>query len=83
MAGYLCPMPNGIISLLATNSRCMTASAPVCVYRLLCCPCSPRALPWAGGSLPLSGAYLSERLLLIGIADVRVRYTRIANLAKR
>ena len=65
MAGYHCPMP--------------LASAPVCVYRLLCCPCFPRALPWAGGSLPLSGAHSSERLLLMGIADVRVRYTRILN----
>ena len=42
-------------------------------------PLFPKALPWAGGSLPLSGAHSSERLLLMGIADVRVRYTRILN----
>ena len=51
--------------------------------RLLCYPCSPRALPWAGGSLPLSGVHSSERLLLMGIADMRGRNTRIAHSAMR
>jgi len=51
--------------------------------RLLCYPCSPRALPWAGGSLPLSGVHSSERLLLMGITDMRGRNTRIAHSAMR
>ena len=43
--------------------------------RLLCYPCSPRAVPWAGGSLPLSGALSSEWLLLMGIANGRLNAT--------
>ena len=30
--------------------------------RLLCYPKFPRVLPWAGGSLPLSGAHAAVRL---------------------
>ena len=41
MAGYLCLMP--------------LASAPVCVYRLFCCPCSPMAVPWADGHCRCAG----------------------------
>ena len=28
---------------------------------LLCCPKFPRVLPWAGGSMPLSGAHAAVR----------------------
>ena len=46
----------------------------ICRVMLLPClgaacfvPCSPRVLPWAGSSLPLSGAHSAEQLLLLGV----------------
>ena len=82
MAGYLCPMPNGIFFAGYQHPMHGGICPCLCIPPIML-PLFPRALSWAGGSLPLSGAYLSERLLLMGIADVRVRYTRISNSVER
>ena len=66
------------------------ALSVICRVMLLPClgaacfvPCSPKVLPRAGGSLPLSGAHSAEQLLPLGIANVQVHYTQTAHSAKR
>ena len=45
--------------------------------RLLCYPCSPGCYPGLVARCPLSGAHLSERLLLLVIANARLNATEL------